>query len=263
MKTTWTLKAAAKATGSNGNNDHLLIHNSNGPLTSNREPAIGRYNVLRVHCQNLRPIHGHREIHSGQIVEAVEVTTISNDLIIPAANSNGPTPGNLANQMYSYAGSTRRMSHDMNFTGTPRNPRLLWQQDFEAAADSAACGPAALQGRCSLLLDAAHPRSAEYTVPARRGQFGWVQGSALACASQGEDVEGRMSQFVVRFCQGPRVVRARTVQFQRALQPNRPQELRFYVKAPREDFDHVTVEFLHFGTATVRFDNARLTAFDE
>jgi hypothetical protein len=72
-----------------------------------------------------------------------------------------------------------------------------------------------------------------------------------------------MTQFVVRFCQGARVVRERTVHFQRVLQPNWPQELSFYIKVPREEFDHITVVFLHHGSAAVRFDNARLAAFDE
>lgn len=147
-----------------------------------------------------------------------------------------------------------------DFTGEPRNVRQLWQQDFEAGP---ACGQPALQGQCSLLLDSAHPRSPEYDIPAQPGQFKWVRGSALASTAQPEWVEGHMTQFVVRFCQGPRVVRERTVQFQRVLQPNWPQELHFYVKAPREEFDHVTVVFLHYGQAAMRFDNARLEGFDD
>ena len=151
---------------------------------------------------------------------------------------------------------------DYDFTGVPRNSQLLWQQDFETTNDGA-CGQPALEGKCSLLLDNAHPHSPEYTIAARSGQFGWVQGSALASSTEGEQPEGKMTQFVVRFYQGPRIVRERTVQFQRALQPNWPQELHFYVKAPHEEFDHLTVVFLHYGNATMRFDNARLVAFDE
>jgi hypothetical protein len=150
-----------------------------------------------------------------------------------------------------------------DFTGTPHSERVLWQEDFENARSGQACGQPALQGQCSLLLDAAHPASPEYSIPARRGQFQWVRGSALASSSLGEQMEGRMTQFAVRFCQGPRVVRERTVQFQRVLQPNQAEELHFYVKAPREDFDHMVVVFLQQGPATVRFDNAQLVAFDE
>ncbi|MFC7667979.1 hypothetical protein ACFQT0_11730 [Hymenobacter humi] len=152
---------------------------------------------------------------------------------------------------------------DYDFTGTPRHHRLLWQQDFEAAAGSADCAQPALQGQCSLLLDAAHPRSPEYTIPARPGQFEWVQGSAVASTTATERTEGQMTQFVVRFCQGPRVVRERTVHFQRVLEPNWTQEMSFYIKAPREEFDHITVVFVHHGRAAVQFDNARLAAFDE
>ncbi|GAA3977520.1 hypothetical protein [Hymenobacter antarcticus] len=150
-----------------------------------------------------------------------------------------------------------------DFTGTPRNYRVLWKQDFESLAGSADCGLPALRGNCSLLLDVAHPSSAEFDIPARPGQFRWVQGRAVASTSQAEWIEGKMTQFVVRFCQGPRVVRERTVQFQRVLQPNVPQELQFYIKAPRAEFDHVTVAFRHYGQATVRFDDAQLAGFDE
>ncbi|MBU6120991.1 hypothetical protein [Hymenobacter siberiensis] len=151
---------------------------------------------------------------------------------------------------------------DYDFTGTPRNSRLLWQQDFETS-DDGACGQPALKGKCSLLLDNDHPHSSEYTIAARSGQFKWLQGSALASSTEGEQPEGKMTQFVVRFCQGSRIVRERTVQFQRALQPNWPQELHFYIKAPRDEFDHIAVVFLHYGQATVRFDDAQLTGFDD
>jgi hypothetical protein len=150
-----------------------------------------------------------------------------------------------------------------DFTGTPRDYHVLWQQDFESSSGSAACGKPALQGQCSLLLDAAHPTSSEYTIPAKPGQFEWVEGKALASTSQPEWVEGHMTQFAVRFCQGSRVVRERTVQFQRVLQPNQPQELRFYIKAPHEEYDHMTVVFLHHGQATMWFDKAQLAAFND
>ncbi|HEX8657892.1 MAG TPA: hypothetical protein VF690_10175 [Hymenobacter sp.] len=150
-----------------------------------------------------------------------------------------------------------------DFTGSSRNYRVLWQQSFEADSSGAHCGQPPLQGRCSLLLDNAHPRSPEYTIPARPGQFEWVQGRALVSSTHGEQPEGHMSQFVVRFCLGSHVVRERTVQFQRALSPDWPRELQFYMKAPHENFDHLTVVFLHHGPAKVRFDDAQLAAFDD
>jgi hypothetical protein len=149
-----------------------------------------------------------------------------------------------------------------DFTGTPHNYHVLWQQDFESL-NGGACAKPALQGQCSLLLDAAHPTSAEYNIPVKPGQFEWVEGKALAMTSQSEWVEGRMTQFAVRFCQGSRVVRERTVQFQRVLQPNQPQELHFYIKVPHEEYDHVTVVFLHHGQPTMWFDKVQLAGFDD
>lgn len=150
-----------------------------------------------------------------------------------------------------------------NFTGTPQHPRVLWQQQFEPGAAGVACGQPALQGQCSLLLDAAHPRSPEYRIPAQPGQFGWVQGVALARTSQPEWREGHMTQFTVRFCQGNEIVRERTVQFQRVLEPDQPQRLHFYIKAPHQPYDHLVVLFQHFGQATMWFDDAQLIGFDK
>ena len=158
-----------------------------------------------------------------------------------------------------------RLALDTNydFTGTPRNTQVIWQEDFETPTDSSACARPPLAGRCSLLLDAAHPSSREYVIPARRGQFRWVRGSALASSSDYEYQEGHYTQFVVKFCQGDKVLRERTVQYQRVLQPGVPQQLSFYIKAPSADFDHLKVVFLHHGTASMLFDNASLTAFDD
>jgi hypothetical protein len=160
------------------------------------------------------------------------------------------------------ADSRLLLDTNYDFTGTPHNYHVLWQQDFESSRGSAVCGKPALQGQCSLLLDAAHPISAEYNISSKLGEFEWIEGKALASTSQAEWLEGHMTQFVVRFCQGSRVVRERTVQFQRVLQPNQPQELRFYVKAPHEEYDHITVVFLHHGQAAMWFDKAQLAAFD-
>jgi hypothetical protein len=39
--------------------------------------------------------------------------------------------------------------------------------------------------------------------------------------------------------------------------------LRFYIEAPRDEYDHVTVVFLHHGQATMWFDKAQFAAFDD
>lgn len=154
------------------------------------------------------------------------------------------------------------LDSDFDFTGTPRHYRTLWRQDFESLPGPA-CAQPALQGRCSLVLDEAHPSSAAYTIPARPGQFEWVQGSALASTDREIWNPWEMTQFVVRFCKGAEVMRERSARFQRVLLPNRAQQLHFYFRAPSVEYDHITVVFLHAGHTAVRFDNAQLAAFDE
>lgn len=149
------------------------------------------------------------------------------------------------------------------FSGTPRNQRVLWQQDFEQPGSPEACGAPALEGNCSLVLNAQHPLSQEYVIPARPGQFEWVRASALARTSQPEWSVGHMSQYVVRFRLGKKMVKERTVHFQRALEPNWSRELHFYMRPPEEAFDNVAILFVYRGTsAYLVFDNAKLEAFD-
>ncbi|MBC8083151.1 MAG: hypothetical protein H7Z21_08070, partial [Hymenobacter sp.] len=156
------------------------------------------------------------------------------------------------------------LDNNAEFTGTVRNSRTLWQQDFEQPAPGL-CGTPALQGGCSLALDAAHPHSTEWVIPARPGQFKWVRASAKARADQMEWDMNRMTQYVIRFRRGNEIVKARTVRLQRALvDAGWPRELHFDVRPPKADFDNVSVTFLYYGTtANLLLDNARLEAFDD
>lgn len=154
------------------------------------------------------------------------------------------------------------LDSNSEFTGTPRNLRVLWQQDFEQQP-AATCGTPALAGNCSLHLDAAHPSSSEYRLPVRPGTFTWLRASALAGAPDYEWDVGRMTQYVIRFWDGPTIVKERTVRLQRALEPNLSRTLSFTIRPPRQPFDHVSIVFLYYGTTTnLRLDNARLEAFD-
>jgi hypothetical protein len=146
------------------------------------------------------------------------------------------------------------LDSNSEFTGEARNVRILWQQDFEQPAP----------GACSLALDAQHPRSTEWVIPARPGQFTWVRAYAEARANQTEWDMNRMTQYVVRFRRGHEVVKERTVRLQRALEAGWPRELHFDMRPPKAEFDNVSVTFLYYGTTTnLLLDNARLEAFDE
>lgn len=155
------------------------------------------------------------------------------------------------------------LDSNSEFTGIPRNKRTLWQEDFESQ-DATACGTPPLAGRCSLRLHAGFTHSAEYRIAARPGDFQWVRASADARADSKEWDLGHMTQYVVRFQLGDKIVKERTVHFQRALEANWPRNLHFYMRPPQEPFDKVVVTFLYFGsTANLVLDNARLEAFDE
>jgi hypothetical protein len=115
-----------------------------------------------------------------------------------------------------------------------------------------------------LSLSKEHPRSAEYVIPAKPGDFEWVKATAEARMDQPEWDVGHMTQYVVQFRRGESVVKQRTVHLQRALEPGWSKELHFYMRPPKEEFDNVCVKFLYFGTqAHLLIDNARLQAFND
>jgi hypothetical protein len=155
------------------------------------------------------------------------------------------------------------LDSNAEFTGTTRNSRTLWQQDFEQPAPGV-CGTPALQGNCSLKLDTEHPRSAEWVIPVKRSEFEWVRAYAQARADQKEWDVNRMTQYVVRFRRGDEILKTRTVHLQRALEGGWSRELHFDMRPPKADFDNILVTFLYYGTTTnLLLDNARLEAFDE
>jgi hypothetical protein len=161
--------------------------------------------------------------------------------------------------------SETRLLLDSNseFTGTPIRSRVLWRQNFEQE-QAGLCGTPALEGKCSLALDSLHPQSTEYVLPARPGDFEWLQASAVARATYTEWDMPRMTQYVVRFRRGTQIVKERTVRLQRALEGGQTRELHFNMRPPHEDFDNVSVVFLYYGTqAGLLLDTAELRVFDE
>lgn len=149
------------------------------------------------------------------------------------------------------------------FTGTARNRRVIWQQDFEQPAPGI-CGTPALQGACSLALNSQHPQSQEWVLPARPGQFKWLRAYAEARTDAQEWDMFRMTEYMVRFRRGNEVVKTRAARFQRVLEAGWPRELYFDMRPPTEEFDNICISFIHKGTtANVVFDNARLEAFDD
>ena len=149
------------------------------------------------------------------------------------------------------------------FTGTPRHSQTLWQQNFEQPDDSVACATPALRGNCSLAVDPAHRRSRQYRIPAQPGQFDWLRVSLQVSANRQEWNTDLMAECRVRFLQGNKIVKERDVHPQRILTPGWPRPVSFDVRAPRQPFDAVLVDFRTLGDTHVLIDDVRIEAFEE
>ncbi|MCC2547067.1 hypothetical protein LJY25_11465 [Hymenobacter sp. BT175] len=155
------------------------------------------------------------------------------------------------------------LDSNAEYTGTPEAQELLLTKDFEGA-DSVNCAGPALNGRCSLALDATHQNSEEFVVPIKEGQYDWVRASVLARCDQKEWDVWKMTQFTVRFRQGDKVVKERMVRLQRALEDNWPATLHIDVHAPRQAYDNVTVSLWNGGgTKRIQLDDLKLEGIRE
>ncbi|RAK65226.1 hypothetical protein [Hymenobacter edaphi] len=145
-----------------------------------------------------------------------------------------------------------------------RNVRELWRNDFEQDT-TAGCGRPALQGRCSLPLDAEHPRSAVYRVPLNPAEVQWVRVKARAQVSGPRGYTDKMDRLIVRYCRGEEVLKQKDIRLQRALEEGWPREIYLDLHAPRgEDYDNVTFHFEHFGSGQrLLLDEARVEAFEK
>ncbi|GAB3837925.1 hypothetical protein [Hymenobacter jeollabukensis] len=145
-----------------------------------------------------------------------------------------------------------------------RNVRELWRHDFEQDT-TAGCGRPALQGRCSLPLDAEHPRSIVYRVPIDPRQVRWVRVKAQAQVSGPRGYIDKMDRLIVRYCRGEEVLKQKDIRLQRALEEGWPREIYLDLKGPRgEDYDNVTFHFEHFGSGQrLLLDDVRVEAFEK
>jgi hypothetical protein len=142
------------------------------------------------------------------------------------------------------------------FTGGGRmDIRPIFATDFEKDTTAAITTEKPVSGQKSLLLNQEKQFSPEFELPVKPGETGWLRATATFQCEPKEWDWWAMTQFLVRFRQGDKVIKDRMVRLQRHVDGGEVKTLFFDTKIPDKPFDRVTVLFWNAGSnKTIRID---------
>jgi len=144
-----------------------------------------------------------------------------------------------------------------------RNVREVLVQNFDADTSSTVSQENPIAGTKSLIINKEKPFSPEFDLPIKLGEKGWIR---AACSFRSEPKEWetwKMTQFIVRFRQGDKIVKERMIRLQRHVDGNETKAIFFDTRLPAQSFDRATVFFWNPGSDNkVLVDDLRVEVFD-
>lgn len=119
-----------------------------------------------------------------------------------------------------------------------------------------------VSGTKSLILSNEKQFSPEYALPIKAGEKGWLRASVVFRCDQKEWNWWQMTQFVVRFYQGEKVLKERMIRLQRHVDGSEVRPIFFDTKIPEKPFDRAVVLFWNSGSGkTIRLDDLKVEFF--
>ncbi len=149
------------------------------------------------------------------------------------------------------------------FKGSERvNIRELLVQNFDTDTSELTSSEAPISGTKSMLLDKTKQVSPEFDVPVRSGEMGWLRASCDFRCDHREAETWKMTQFVLRFRLGDKIVKDRMIRLQRHVDGNEIKVVFFDTRIPDQPFDRVSVIFWNAESdKTIRIDELRVYGF--
>lgn len=144
-----------------------------------------------------------------------------------------------------------------------RNVREVFVENFEADTIGIASSEDPISGTKSLIMNKETPFSPAFELPVISGEKGWLRASCtFRCAPKEWDV-WRMTQFVVRFNMGDKIVKERMIRLQRHVDGTETKFIFFDTQLPEQAFDRATIFFWNPGSETiVRLDDLKVELFE-
>lgn len=144
-----------------------------------------------------------------------------------------------------------------------RHEKTVLSLDFESDTTGVTTAEAPVSGVRSLLLTRDKQFSPEYEVPVKPGECHWLRATATFRCDPKEWDWWEMTQFVVRFRQGDKIVKERMIRLQRHVDGQEVKTIFFDTQIPEQPFDRVSVLFWNAGSQqTVRVDDLKVVAYD-
>jgi len=150
------------------------------------------------------------------------------------------------------------------FKGAERlNVREVFTQNFDADTSSIVSPENPISGTKSLIINKENAFSPEFDLPIKSGEKGWIRASCIFRSDPKEWETWKMTQFIVRFRQGDKIVKERSIRLQRHVDGSEPKAIFFDTRLPEQSFDRATVFFWNPGSdKTVWVDDLRVELFE-
>lgn len=151
------------------------------------------------------------------------------------------------------------------FKGRTRNNiREVFSQDFEQDTSKQVTTEKPVSGTKSLIINKEMPFSPEFELPVTPGENPWLRASVTFSCDPKEWDWWEMSQFIVKFRQGDKIIKERMIRLQRHVDGGEVKTLFFDTKIPTQPFDRVTMLLWNCGSnKTVRIDDLKVETFGE
>jgi hypothetical protein len=144
-----------------------------------------------------------------------------------------------------------------------RNVRELFASGFESDT-AGVTTDRPIAGARSQFVDGAHPYTPASTIPGVDAGADWLRATITFQCDEKEWEYWRMTQFIVRFAQGEKVVKDRMIRLQRHVDGSEVKTVFFDVKVPKKPFDTVKVYCWNAdGPKRVRLDDLKVEAFEQ
>jgi len=150
------------------------------------------------------------------------------------------------------------------FKGSERQKvREILNLNFDSDTTSNTSADAPISGTKSLLINAEKQFSPEFELPIKPNEQPWLRATATFRCDPKEWDWWQMTQFVVRFRQGDKVIKERMIRLQRHVDGQETKTIFFDTKIPKEPFDRATIFFWNCGSGkTVRIDDLKAELFE-
>jgi hypothetical protein len=150
------------------------------------------------------------------------------------------------------------------FQGDARhNVQEAFSDNFDLDSTDMVTAVSPIRGAKSLVLDQDHPFSPEFELPEGIRAHHWLRASITFRCQPKEWEWWAMTQFVVRFKQGDKIIKDRMIRLQRHVDGSEEKRIFFDTKIPTESFDRATIYLWNSGSnKTILLDDLQVETFD-